>query len=695
MSYISQLANPSKNLAKNLAKNLNQNNLKTKTAFLSSLSSDSHTDRNRDFYKDRINNRAITNSITYKNISIFGDVTPGIKQNILTEPALEFLRTMASEHTTSLENKLENRVIFQNQVNENILNANTPLTLLKPHEYLDPNEDPDWTGPSIPHDLQQRHIELTGPAGNSNMVYNSFNCGADCYMADLEDSLSPTLDNILSGQYNLYLANRGLLTKGDRPFPKTNTTLLVRPRGLHLPENHIWLDDKPIPAPIVDFSLYFFHNARCLLESGSAPYFYLPKLEHWEEAKWWSNVFKSAEEELLIPKGSVRSTVLIETLPAAFQMDGIIYALKDYIAGLNCGRWDYIFSFIKTLEKDGTRVLPDRKYVTMDAPFMDAYAKKLVQTCHKRKIHAMGGMSANVPMKVPENIDEDSKIQLEAINRDIMKKITLDKTNEAQSGFDGAWAAHPDLVPILQKVFQKELMGEKNQIKTAPGVKYNIGTFDLLNVDIDTQNLDYITEDGLRTNISAALQYTIAWLNGHGAVGIGYDPKETTIFTQRFMEDLATAEISRAQIYQLRKHDLNISVPNDMPKKVNRIFDRILNEEMKRIMDNKETVKFDFTPEITSLEKEKRNIPIDENYETNLMNIQKTINNKRKDCLSKFIKAAIIVKEICDPKKPMEDFLSLKIYPSLVNKEAAMAGLLKNKKNKSKKNNNHNSPEII
>lgn len=586
-----------------LPKKTKKSNFKQTAAFLSSKSDN--------FYKERSKKRNISQQrtapqashINYKNIDVLGDINKDYKDNILTTPALDFLHTMATEHQDLLKQNLNNRKLFQKQVNKNIAQNKPPLSILNPSEYLEPNESPNWTGPSIPKDLKQRHIELTGPAGNANMVYNSFNCGADCYMADLEDSLSPNLKNLLESQYNLFLANRGLLTKGDKPFPKTNTTLLVRPRGLHLPENHFLLNNEPIPASLVDFSLYFFHNARCLIDKGSAPYFYLPKLEHWQEAKWWSNVFKSAEAELSIKQGSIRSTVLLETLPAAFQMEGIIYALKDYIAGLNCGRGDYIFSFIKTLNNDQTKVLPDRKHVTMESPFMQAYAQLLVQTCHKRKVHAMGGMSANVPMRIPNDADESTKLKLEAINIDIIKKITIDKRNEAKIGFDGAWAAHPDLVPVLQDVFKKELMGEENQINTNPGIDKEIYANDLLKVTKDMQSFSKKTEEGLRSNISAVLQYTIAWLNGHGAVGIGYDPDGTNIFTQRFMEDLATAEISRAQIYQIRSHDLNLANQNDAPQKINIIFDRILNEEMRKIMDNEETVKFDITPEIIALEK--------------------------------------------------------------------------------------------
>ena len=678
MSFLSHLAK--------LPRNIKKSDLKQTTAFLSSRSNNYYKERAQGRAQERAQERmqerplSQKSNISYKDINILGNIKSDYKNYILTAPALDFLHTMATEHQDLLKENLNNRKIFQRQVNKKIAQNKTPLSILDPSEYLEQNTPSNWTGPIIPQDLQQRHIELTGPAGNANMMYNSFNCGADCYMADIEDSLSPNLENVLASQYNLYLANRGLLTKGDKAFPKTNTTLLIRPRGLHLPEHHFLLNNQPIPAPLVDFSLYFFHNAKCLLDKGSAPYFYLPKLEHWQEAKWWSNVFKSAEEELLIPKGSIRSTVLIETLPAAFEMEGIIYALKDYIAGLNCGRWDYIFSFIKTLNHDHTKILPDRKHVTMESPFMQAYAQLLVQTCHKRKIHAMGGMSANVPMRVPNNTDESTKLKLEAINREIMKKITLDKTNEAQGGFDGAWAAHPDLVPVLQDVFKAELTGEENQINTNPGVKHEIHADDLLKVSKNMQSFSKKTEDGLRSNISAVLQYTIAWLNGHGAVGIGYDPDGTNIFTQRFMEDLATAEISRAQIYQFRSHDLNLSNQNNAPQKINAIFDKILNEEMRKIMDNEETVKFDITPEITALEKEKRSIPIDKNYETNLMNIQKEIDNKRKDCLSKFIRAAVIVKDICDPTKPMADFLSLKTYPSIINTSAAFVKMLDHKK---------------
>lgn len=633
-------------------------------------------------------------------LDIYGRINSEYKQTILTQPACEFLKEMVREHREPLSGHLANRVEFQKSVNKKIANNQQPLSILKPEDYLKDGEDPNWSGPTIPSDLQQRHIELTGPADSSNMVFNSFGSGADCYMSDFEDSSAPNLNNAIAGQFNLYHANRGTLTKRGEKMPEHQTTLLVRPRGLHLSDQHFWVDGTAVPASLVDFSLYFFHNARVLLEKGSAPYFYLPKLEHHQEARWWSEVFANAEEKLVIPKGSVRSTVLIETLPAVFEMDAIIYALKDSIAGLNCGRWDYIFSFIKTLCNDSSSILPDRKLVTMQASFMQAYANLLVQTCHKRGIHAMGGMSANVPMKITCDLDASTKADLEEINKGILNQITQDKTNEARSGFDGAWAAHPDLVPTLKKVFETELKGAQNQIATAKPVEPLVKADDLLRVERSFNATNNLTVDGLRTNISATLQYTIAWLNGNGAVGIGYDPRETTIYTQRFMEDLATAEISRMQIYQMRKNDINISSPGKVPVKINSVFDKIFDEEAKRIMTNSETVKFDITPKTTALEKQKRELPIsDPNYEQKLLDIQDKIDKERKTCLNKFSAAIEITKEICDPDKPLTDFLSLKIYPRIIAPEARLANLLDKKKKPSKEkyfsNYNGRNPDMF
>ena len=658
MSYLASLSRLSK---------LSRSNMhKSASAFFSSNASIPHT---------------ASKFSPVSGLEIYGKIDPEHKQTILTQPACEFLKEIVREHREPLSGHLANRIEFQKSIDAKIANNQQPLSILKPEDYLAEGEDPNWTGPTIPSDLQQRHIELTGPADSANMVFNSFGCGADCYMSDFEDSSAPKLTNSIAGQFNLYHANKGTLTKRGEKMPEHQTTLLVRPRGLHLTDQHFWLDGKPVPASLVDFSLYFFHNARTLLEKGSSPYFYLPKLEHHQEAKWWSEVFANAEDKLVIPKGSVRSTVLIETLPAAFQMDAIIYALKDSIAGLNCGRWDYIFSFIKTLCDDKSSILPDRKLVTMQASFMQAYANLLVQTCHKREIHAMGGMSANVPMKVLDSLDADIKAELEEINKGILSQITQDKTNEARSGFDGAWAAHPDLVPTLKKVFETELKGSQNQIATAKYVESVVTADDLLKVDPSLNATTNLTEDGLRTNISATLQYTIAWLNGNGAVGIGYDPEETTIYTQRFMEDLATAEISRTQIYQMRKNDIDICSKDGSPVKINSVFDQIFDEEAKRIMTNAETVKFDITPKMTALEQQKRELPInDENYGENLLEIQWLIDQERKICLDKFSAAIEITKDICDPTKPLNDFLSLRIYPRIIDPEAALNAMLDNRK---------------
>ena len=384
-----------------------------------------------------------------------------------------------------------------------------------------------WHVAPIPADLLDRRVEITGPV-DRKMVINALNSGAQVFMADFEDSLAPTWDNVVSGQGNLMDAVRRTIAYTDPVTGKEYrlnerpAVLLVRPRGLHLEERHLLVDGIPAPAPLVDFGLYLFHNARELLARGTGPYYYLPKLQGHLEARWWNDVLTHAERTLGLPASTVRVTVLIETLPAAFEMDEILYELRDHIVGLNCGRWDYIFSTIKTLKADPARVLPDRAQVTMTAPCMRAYTTLLIRTCHHRGAFAMGGMAAQIPIKGDE-----------ARNAEAIEKVRADKRREAGDGHDGTWVAHPGLVPVAREAFDAVLGGKRNQLDVAR-LDVRVGAADLLAVPAGTR-----TEAGLRHNIRVGIQYLAAWLAGNGCVPL-YD----------LMEDAATAEICRSQVWQ-------------------------------------------------------------------------------------------------------------------------------------------------
>jgi malate synthase len=361
------------------------------------------------------------------------------------------------------------------------------------------------------------------------MMINAFNSGADVFMADFEDSLSPTWRNVVTGQTNLIDAVRRKL---DYVSPEGKAyrlneniaTLLVRPRGWHLSEKHVTVDGEPISASLFDFGLYFFHNARERLERGTAPYFYLPKMQSHLEARLWNDVFLSAQESLAIPRGTVRATVLIETLPAAFEMEEILHELAEHASGLNAGRWDYLFSMIKTLRARSDVVLPDRAQLTMTVPFMRAYTELLVKTCHRRGAHAMGGMAPFIPSRKDP-----------AINEAALAKVREDKLREAGDGFDGTWVAHPDLVPVAREVFEKALRGKDNQ-KERTREEVRASAEMLLDTRVPGGT---VTEAGLRNNINVALQYLNSWLTGNGAAAIF-----------NLMEDVATAEISRSQLWQ-------------------------------------------------------------------------------------------------------------------------------------------------
>ncbi|CUS22839.1 LAQU0S07e01288g1_1 [Lachancea quebecensis] len=396
-------------------------------------------------------------------------------------------------------------------------------------------ENPAWQGAVPAPGLAERHSEITGPPLR-NMLVNALNAPVSTYMTDFEDSAAPTWDNCVYGQVNLYDAVRDQVAfkTPRKEYALRDTfaslpTVLVRPRGWHMEEKHVIVDGRPISASLFDFGLYFFHNAHKLVEIGKGPYFYLPKMEHHLEARLWNDVFNVAQDYIGMPRGTVRATALIETLPAAFQMEEIVFELRAHSAGLNCGRWDYIFSVIKRLRNDPAHVLPDRDHVTMTAPFMDAYVRRLIEICHRRGVHAMGGMAAQIPIKNDP-----------AANDAAMAKVRADKERELAKGHDGSWVAHPALSGICNEVFDK--MGTANQIHNIP--EANVTASDLLNTRIPS---GAVTTAGIRQNLSIGLQYMEAWLRGSGCVPIN-----------NLMEDAATAEVSRCQLYQWVKHGVKL-----------------------------------------------------------------------------------------------------------------------------------------
>jgi malate synthase len=414
----------------------------------------------------------------------------------------------------------------------------------------------DWKVASIPADLQDRRVEITGPT-DRKMVVNALNCGARVFMTDFEDANSPTWFNCIEGQLNLKDRWENRLDFTDAKTGKAYAlkanpaVLIVRPRGWHLPEAHILVDGEEMSGSLFDFGMYFFHNAKAALAAGSGPYFYLPKMESHLEARLWNDVFVHAQGALGLKAGTIKATVLIETLPAAFEMDEIIYELREHMAGLNCGRWDYIFSYIKKLAKNPAYVLPDRSQVVMSRDFLQAYSLLLIKTCHRRGAFAMGGMAAQIPIK---NNPE--------ANTAAFAKVKADKEREAGNGHDGTWVAHPDLVPVAMEVFDR-LMPEANQLANLRE-DVTISRADLLKPHEGTR-----TEGGFRENIRVGVQYLEAWLRGRGAVPI-----------YNMMEDAATAEISRAQIWQFVKYGVTLEggITCDAA-----FFDKCLSEEMERV----------------------------------------------------------------------------------------------------------------
>ena len=450
-------------------------------------------------------------------IEVLGAVEPR-SSDILTPQALAFVARLSRRFEARRRELLAARARRQTEFDSGTLPDFLPETAAI--------RSGAWTIGAVPPDLQDRRVEITGPT-NRKMVIGALNSGANVFMADFEDSNAPTWANMIEGQINLRDAARRTITYESpegKPYKlnERTATLLVRPRGWHLVERHLCVDGDPVSASIFDFAFYFFHNAKTLLAANTGPYFYLPKMESHLEARLWNDVFVAAQQELGIPQGSIKATVLIETVLAAFEMDEILYELKDHCVGLNIGRWDYIFSCIKKFRSNPDFCLADRAAVTMTAPFLRAYALLLVKTCHKRNAFAIGGMAAQIPIKNDE-----------AANQAALEKVRADKLREATDGCDGTWVAHPGLVAIAKAVFD-EHMPTPNQLHRKRE-DVNVTARDLLNFQPEQP----ITEAGLRNNISVGLQYLGAWLAGNGCVPVF-----------NLMEDAATAEISRSQLWQ-------------------------------------------------------------------------------------------------------------------------------------------------
>lgn len=453
-------------------------------------------------------------------IEIKGAVTPPFSE-ILTPAAVRFVAKLARKFDARRLELLDNRQIRQKEINAGKMPDFLPETKSV--------RESDWKVAPIPKDLLDRKVEITGPVERKMMI-NALNSGAQVFMADFEDSNSPTWQNNIEGHINLRDAvNRTIEFKSpdgkDYELNEKIATLLVRPRGWHLNEKHMTVDGKEVPASLFDFGFFFFHNAKDLIKNGTGPYFYLPKMENHLEARLWNEVFNFSQDELKIPRGTIRATVLIETILAAFEMDEILFELKDHSAGLNCGRWDYIFSFIKKFREKPEFLLPDRAQVTMDKAFLKAYVELLIKTCHRRGIHAMGGMAAQIPIK------SDS-----AANEAALEKVRQDKLREVKAGHDGTWVAHPGLIQVAMDIFNQGMKSANQLDVKRDDVK--ITAKDLLAVPKGD-----ITEPGLRKNVNVGILYIESWLRGLGCVPLYY-----------LMEDAATAEISRTQVWQWIRH---------------------------------------------------------------------------------------------------------------------------------------------
>ncbi|MFI5180693.1 MAG: malate synthase A [Thermoanaerobaculia bacterium] len=466
---------------------------------------------------------------------------------VLTKEALDLVVKLQRAFGQRREELLERRKAVQARLNDGAL----PDFLAETRS----TRESAWTVAPIPRDLLDRRVEITGPV-DRKMIINALNSGASVFMADFEDSNSPTWENIVDGQSNLMDAVDGTISfespEGKRyKLNEKTATLMVRPRGWHLPEKHVTLDGKPVSGSLWDFALFFFHNAKKLVAKGTGPYVYLPKLENHLEARLWNDVFVMAQQHVGLPKGTIRATVLIEVILAAFEMDEILWELRDHSAGLNCGRWDYIFSFIKKFSRNRNCVLPERAVITMDKSFLKAYVDLLIRTCHRRNIHAMGGMAAQIPIK---NDPEASKAAL--------AKVEADKWREVKAGHDGTWVAHPGLVPVAKRIFD-EGMPKPNQIaRTRDDVV--VTASDLLSVPAGP-----ITEKGFRQNVNVGILYLEAWLRGSGCVPL-----------YNLMEDAATSEISRTQVWQWVHHEAAL---DDGRKITLKLYEAVRAEELASI----------------------------------------------------------------------------------------------------------------
>ena len=497
-------------------------------------------------------NRNSTNGETLdlpEGVAVTGAVLPGYER-VLTREALSFVAGLARAFEVRRVELMSRRAERQAR-----WDAGTLPDFLSDSSEL---RAADWSVGAIPDDLVRRWVEITGPTERKMMI-NALNSGADVFMADCEDALSPTWQNIIAGQVNLADYWQGALAFDDPALGKAYrvgdapAVLLVRPRGWHLLEANIEIDGQPAAGALVDFGLYFFHNAKRSLEQGSGPYFYLPKMESHLEARLWNDVFEHAQSALGLPQGTIKATALIETLPAAFEMEEILYELRDHIVGLNCGRWDYIFSFIKVLRAKPEFLLPDRGAVVMGEAFLQAYALRLIQTCHRRGAYAMGGMAAQIPNR------RDA-----AANETAMQAVRADKEREVKQGHDGTWVAHPDLVPVARAAFEKLMQGDNQLVRLLEDVA--ITQADLLQVHQGVRS-----EAGLRTNIRVGIQYIEAWLRGNGAVPL-----------YNLMEDAATAEISRSQIWQWLKHGAELE---DGRRIERALVEELMADEMARLRD--------------------------------------------------------------------------------------------------------------
>src|SRR3954454_23109830 len=492
---------------------------------------------------------------------VIGPIEDGFDE-VLTPEAISFVTDLQRRFGATREELLARRQQRRQQA------ADTgKLDFLA--ETKEIREDSSWRVAELA-DLTDRRVEITGPT-ERKMLINALNSGAKVFMADFEDANTPNWNNMIQGQLNLTDAIERRIDftspEGkDYKLKETVGTLMPRPRGWHLPEKHCLVDDAPMSGSLFDFGLFFFHNAKRLLDKGTRPYFYLPKMESHLEARLWNDVFNHAQDALGVPRGTIRATVLIETIPAAFEMEEILYELREHSYGLNAGRWDYMFSMIKTFRDRGSEfLLPDRNSVTMTVPFMRAYTELLVQTCHKRGAFAMGGMAAFIPSRKDKDVNEQA-----------LAKVKGDKEREAAAGFDGTWVAHPDLVPVAMAEFDKVLGNKPNQLdKQRPEVSV---TADELLAAKDTPG--DITEAGLRTNVDVGIRYIESWLRGTGAAAI-----------HNLMEDAATAEISRSQIWQQVHNDVTLSDTGD--KVTADLVRKVADEEVEKIRNEVGAETFD------------------------------------------------------------------------------------------------------